>query len=53
MPAFYTHYIFGKLGYQDMEEGALKEMVRRYKKVYAHLVQRCMRKNAGRFCAVC
>lgn len=35
MPAFYTHYIFGKLGYQDMGEGALKEMVRRYKKVYA------------------
>ncbi len=35
MPAFYTHYIFGRLGYHDMEEGALKEMVRRHKKVYA------------------
>lgn len=35
MPAFYTHYIFGKLGYQDMGEGALKEMVRRHRKVYA------------------
>ena len=35
MPAFYTHYIFGRFGYHDMEEGVLKEMVRRHKKVYS------------------
>ncbi|MDE7326131.1 MAG: zinc dependent phospholipase C family protein [Lachnospiraceae bacterium] len=35
MPAFYTHYIFGKLGYQDLEESMLKEMIRKHKKVYA------------------
>lgn len=35
MPAFYTHYIFGRFGYHDMEEGALKEMVRRHKKAYS------------------
>ena len=35
MPAFYTHYIFGKLGYKDLEESMLKEIIRRHKKVYA------------------
>ena len=28
MPAFYTHYIFGKLGYKDLEESMLKEIIR-------------------------
>lgn len=35
MPAFYTHYLFGRIGYRHMGESALKKMVRRHKKVYA------------------
>lgn len=35
MPAFYTHYIFGRIGYERLGEGELKKMVRRHKKAYA------------------
>lgn len=35
MPAFFTHYLFGKMSYQAMRETKLKEMIRRHKKVYA------------------
>ena len=35
MPAFFTHYLFGRIAYQHMEEGLLKQYVRRHKKVYA------------------
>lgn len=35
MPAFFTHYLFGRMGYGHMEEGVLKQAVRRHKKAYA------------------
>lgn len=35
MPAFYTHYIFGRFGYHDMPESTLKEMIRQHKKVFS------------------
>lgn len=35
MPAFFTHYLFGRKCYARMEEGALKNMVRRHTKAFA------------------